>query len=330
MENEDVVETPEQEIPAAEPSLRETLEASFAEAEKPEAPSAEDKAVTEAPAAETPVKDAATPPVQETPPTDTIPQRLQAKWADKWNTLSPEVKSEFLQYESHIGRVVAKYGREANAWNRVEQVMAPYSEMIRSEGGDFHGVIGGMLETARLLRQGTPDQKLGLLYYLVDRFQIPVNRGEDGSTSLIPPTTPPEVLNRLSALEHRDLTARAAADYNVRQEVSTELDTFLADPAFTYAKEPGYLDLMADLIRAGRAKDLPDAYGKAAWLHERTQPLEIAKANQAAIAPRLQQAARARGAAVSVNGNAPGLTRTDASKMSLRETLEAAFEGDLD
>lgn len=87
---------------------------------------------------------------------------------------------------------------------------------------------------------------------------------------------------------------------------------------------------MQKLIRAGAAADLKSAYEQAAWLHDRTRQLEIAKANQHRVKDVVGQANRARQAAVSVNGNSPGPVKRDQSKMTLRETLEAAYNGDLD
>lgn len=338
MDNDEVIE--EGTVTTGEPSLRDALEASYEAAEKAAPEAAEPASPTpatptgKAPASAETAGDpgtAAATSVTSAAPSDNIPQRLQSKFpAEKWAALPSEVKAEFAEYESNIGRLASKYGKDAAAWQDAQQLMAPYREMIQAEGGDYRGVMSGMLETARILRQGTPDQKLGLIHYMAQRFAIPISRAEDGTIILPNPRTPPETLARLTQLEARDLTTRGMVDHNVRQEVSTELETFLADPLHQYSKEPGYLDMMANMIRTGQAKDLQDAYQQSAWLHANTRPLEIAKANQAAVAPRVAQAARARQAAVSVNGNAPGAMRADTSKMSLRDTLEAAWDGDLD
>lgn len=320
-----------EEAPAGEVSLRDALEANYDKATASTAPAEETPFSQEPAAVSEPAQGEVTPAVN-TPPTtppEDIPPRLQSKWADKWAALDPAVKAEFKEYESNIGRLVAKYGKAAQDWDRVEQTLTPYQDLIREQGGNPHQVIGSMLETARLLHRGTQDQKQALLFHIIQRFGIPVHQTAEGAIQLIPPSAPPEILNRMSELEHKDLTMRASADYTVRQEVATELDTFLANPANAYVKEPGYLDTMADLIRTGRAKDLADAYGQAAWLNEKTRKLEIAKANQQAIAPRVTQAAAARQAAVSVPGNAPGNTRRDPAKMTLRDTLAAAWDGEL-
>lgn len=306
----------------AESGLRAALEESYSKAESPAAEPA-----SQAPAIST----SATPEPTTAPPSEgeTIPAGLQAKWKDKWATLDSEVKAEFSRYESNVGRLASKYGQAAKAWEGMERIAAPYSEMIRQEGGTLHGVLGNMLETSRLLRHGSPEQKLFVVHHIARAFGVPARQAEDGSLTFPSLQTSPELLSRLSSLEQRDLTSRAGVEYDVTTEVRENLDAFLADEGREYVKKPGYLDVMADLIRAGRAKGLEDAYEQAAWLHTETRPLEIAKQNQVSLAPQRQRTEQARAAAVSVSGNSPGAVTRDPSKMSLRESLEAAFDGEL-
>ena len=335
MNDDTTVEAPETEVSSTETpdtgrdSLRSALEESFDKAaaggEPSSAPTAEGTtlAVTAPAPGNAPAAPAA--PADPFP----IPDRVKATLGPQWAALPAEVKHEIREYESHVGRLASRYGQAAKSWESVEKVIAPYQSLIQENGGTPLGVIGNMLETARVLSKGTPDQKLYAVHAILKSFQIPVQTFTDGTIGLPNPQTPPEVLHRLTGLERQDLTARAADEYNVRQEVVTELDTFLADESRTYAREPGFLDTMADLIRVGRAKDLPDAYSQAAWIHEKTRPLEVARHNQERLAPQIQAAATARAAAISPSGNAPGQIARDPSKMSLRETLSAAFDGEL-
>jgi hypothetical protein len=335
MDENETIEAPATEAPGSEApqsgadSLRGALEASYDKASSGE-PSAEPDTASR-PAGEVAATAPAGTPAAPENPVDQypIPERVKASLGSQWATLPPAVKHEIREYESHVGRLASRYGQAAKSWEAVDKVIAPYQALIQENGGTPLGVIGNMLETARVLSKGTPDQKLYAVHAILKSFQIPVQTFTDGTIGLPNPQTSPEVLHRLTGLERQDLTARAADEYNVRQEVVTELDTFLADGSRTYAREPGFLDLMADLIRAGRAKDLPDAYSQAGWLHERTRPLEVARHNQERLAPQIQQAATARAAAISPSGNAPGQIARDPSKMSLRETLSAAFDGEL-
>lgn len=334
MNDDTIVEAPEAEVSSTETpdtgrdSLRSALEESFDKATTGGEPSSGPASEGTVPTVASTTPGAAAPVAAPADPFP-IPDRVKASLGPQWAALPAEVKHEIREYESHVGRLASRYGQAAKSWESVEKVIAPYQSLIQENGGTPLGVIGNMLETARVLSKGTPDQKLYAVHAILKSFQIPVQTFTDGTIGLPNPQTSPEVLHRLTGLERQDLTARAADEYNVRQEVVTELDTFLADGSRTHAREPGFLDLMADLIRAGRAKDLPDAYSQASWLHEKTRPLEVARHNQERLAPQIQAAATAKAAAISPSGNAPGQIARDPSKMSLRETLSAAFDGEL-
>lgn len=279
-----------------------------------------------APGAETPLIAAVTPPV------DTIPERLKTKLGEKWAAMPPEIKAEFREYESAIGRMADKYGKAAKEWDQVSRTVAPYQEMLRAENGNVHGAIANFFETARILRQGSPEQKQGILMAMAQAYKIPLPGAQPGQQ---PETASaaqlsPEFLDRINRLEQRELTERAAAEHNARTQVDNDLNAFIGDAKNAYVKEPGLLNTMAALISAGKAEGLADSYEQAIWLHEGPRNAEIAKRATAANAPRVAAAQRARQAGVSVNGNAPGTVKLDASKMSLRDTLSAAFDGELD
>lgn len=278
-----------------------------------------------------------TPETAATEATRPIPERLKAEWGSKWDQLDPAVKKQFHAYESDIGRVTSKYGQAAKNWNETLRMAAPYQEMISSEGGTLHGAVSNLLETARILRQGLPEQKVQLVKEMIRHFNIPFQPGaatspqaDDPSSLGQPSGASPELIDRLTQLERRVLTGDAEQVHNLRERVNSEVETFLADTANIYLQEPGYLNTMQALIRSGKADNLKSAYDQAAWLHDRTRQLEIAKINQQKSSTAAAQAARARTAAVSTNGTSPGPLRRDPNKMSLRETLEAAFDGDLE
>jgi len=316
-------------------SIRGGLEAAFAESEdssedagvppaagSPRAP----QAAKDAPPEDTPAVETAAVTAPASPTERAIPERLKSRFAEKWATLPPEIRETFHEYESNIGRLASTYGQRAKSWEESQRIFAPYSDMVQKEGGNFHSAMGNLFETARILRQGSPEQKVVLLRQTAAAFGVPLE-ALVGATALQPNE---DLINRHNALEREVLTTRATETHNARQQVDTEIETFVADPANIYLQEPGYLDTMATLIRAGKAADLSEAYKQAAWMHERPRQLEIARANQQQTAASRDAATRARRASVSVNGSAPGAVRVDAGKMSLRDTLVAAFDGELD
>ena len=334
------------ELQTPEPSLRDDLAAAFDSGSKEESTSTSEPTTTSTPAT-TPTKiaepnaavtqtdlDAAKTAIAEERP---IPERLKAKWGEKWQTIDKDLRAEFHHYESSIGGLASKYGKAAKSWDQAMQVSAPYMDMIRKEGGDYHSATANLFETARILRQGLPEQKVQLVRQMCQAYGIPLET-VIGNRQLTPNGEPqagqvqetsPQLLNRLNELERMMLTRDADVTHNAKQKVNSDVEIFLADTANVYAQEPGYLDTMAGLISAGKADNIKSAYEQAAWLHERTRNLEIAKMNAARMQPRVDAASQARRANVSLNGNAPGSVSRDSSKMNLREALSAAYDGDL-
>lgn len=325
-------------------SIRAGLEAAFdAAAETAPAP-APTAAPAPAAAAPTPAPtDAPAPEVDPNaapaPATErAIPERLKQRFGEKWATLPPDVREAYHEYESHIGRLASTYGKGAKEWQRAQATFAPYAEMVAQEGGDFHGAMSNLLETARILRQGSPEQKIVLLRQTAQAFGVPLEAlvgtpaipGGEGPREGAPPAINENLINRLNTLEREVLTTRAGAVHNTQQQVNTEIETFCADPANIYLQEPGYLETMATLINAGKAQDLPSAYKQAAWLHERPRQLEIARANQQRNEASAAAAAAAKRRSVSVPGHATGNLKVDPNKLSLRDALSAAMDGELE
>lgn len=264
-----------------------------------------------------------------------IPERLKEKWGQTWDKLEPAVKEQFHAYESDIGRLAFKYGKGAKNWEEVSKAAAPYESMLRQEGATLQGAVGNLLETARILRQGAPEQKLALVQAMCKNFGINLGAltGQAAEASSAAPSSAPglspELLDRIANIERTVLTRDAETVHNTREQVNSELQTFLGDPANVYLQEPGYLDTMSALISSGKAVDLKSAYEQAAWLHDRPRELEIAKRHAQRIQSSAAAASVAKTAAVSVNGTSTGTPRLDTSKMTLREALEASFDGTL-
>lgn len=329
---DEVVEAVEAAPPAAPDTLREALSQAYDQSATP-ATFPPEKPLSAAPLAQDPAALPAPPPEDPAAPAleRPIPERLKAAFGEKWATLPPEIKKEFHEYESSIGRLASKYGTDAKAWQQTQVAFAPYEQMVKEEGGNFHTAMTNLFETARILRKGTNEQKQALIQQVCQTFKVPFPGGATAEGA--PPATaalPPEFVSRIDRIEHDLLTRQATEQQNLRTKVDSELQTFLADDKHVYVKEPGFLETMASLISAGKAEGLPDAYSQAAWLHEGPRTAEIAKINAAKTASLRTQATRAKAAAVSVNGNAPGSVKRDPSKMTLRDTLSAAFDGELD
>jgi hypothetical protein len=313
-------------------TLREALSKAYDSAAEPAVkPTEGSAALSTAPGSGT-----STLPAVVTPSERPIPDRLKGKFAEAWPTLDPKVKEAFHEYESSVGKLAHKYGSSAKNWDDTQRAFAPYEGLVKSQGGNFLSAMTNLFETSRILHTGSPEQKTALLVRMAQAFRIPMPGGEahQAQGAAVPSPAPSgvslELLDRLNRLEQTHLTREAQDAYTVRTQVDQDLEAFIGDAANTYVKEPGFLGTMAQLITVGKASGLEDAYTQAAWLHENTREMEIAKITQSRNAPRVGAAQRAKAAAVSVNGNAPGSVKLDPRKLNLRQTLSAAYDGELE
>lgn len=316
--------------------LREELSAAFESTpevlDPGEATPSVETPATEAPTASTaPTATQPTSAVPEAkaPLADEPPARLKERFGPEWGVLPDKVKLAFREYESAIGRMGNRYGQAAQRWNEVQKVMAPYEEMIRAENGHPVRAIQSLFETARVLRQGHPEQRSALAYGMITTYKIPHNVNQDGSITLLPPNADPNLLRRLTQLEGESLTARANSYQDTAAEVDRTLEDFLSSEDRPYLQIPGYQETMAMLIESGKSPDLQSAYNDAAWMHQESRKVEMARQSSETAATRATQAARARTAAVSVAGNSPGPVTQNLSSVSLRDELAARLSGDL-
>jgi hypothetical protein len=303
------------EAPAAPKTLREELTSAIKESSNPPADKAKPSIEVKTEVPTTPKPDG-----------PRLSNYLKNRHGEEWDKLPEKVKETFLSYESRVGQLASRYGQAAKEYENLQSVFAPYEEMVRSEGGTMATAMQSLLETARILRQGHPSQKLALLQALVDTFNVPAKVApfEDASVN-----APPELINRITQLEQQLLTQRAGETHNARTQVKQSLDNFISDPAHPYVHEDGFLDIMADLVEIGRAKDLDDAYAKAAMIHPVTQAKELSK-RQSAEAERLAAEAAKRRSAASASLPSRSAATAPASngKVSLRDELAARLRGE--
>lgn len=323
---------PPAESPAPAPkTLREELSSAIKSASNPPADQVKPAVdVKTAPIAEAPKPAEVEKPAPAPAPTEgpRLSNYLKSRHGEEWDKLPPKVQETMLGYESRIGQLTHKYGTAAKEYEGLQQVFAPYEEMVRSEGGTMATAMQSLLETARILRQGHPAQRAALVQTLIDTFQVPVKIVQAEGPAGDAANAPPELISRITQLEQQLLTQQARGSYAARTQVKETVESFLADPQRPYVREEGFLEIMADLVDVGRAKDISEAYDMAAMLHPVTQARELAK-RQTAETERLKEEARRRQEAASLtipSRNQVAAPR-EGAKSTLREELEAAFRG---
>lgn len=241
----------------------------------------------------------------------------------------PLIKAEIAKREQDIHKEFTRQDGERNFGRAIQQIAAPYAQLIQSEGGDPVKAFKGYLETTRILKTGDPQTKAMLGRQMFQQFGIDPNIafGQGAQTATAQNQVAPEIQQlytrnqelerRLSQFEQNQATAPLQA----------QIDAFAADPANVHyeAVKP----VMAALLKSEQAQSLKDAYDMAVWARPDIRSSLTAQQHAADQAKRVADAKAkadaARRAGGSITGS-PGLGASadpKAGNRTLREELEA-------
>lgn len=259
----------------------------------------------------------------------------------------PEVaRREILKREQDYARGIQQHAEKAKGFDGLMEEFRPYEAIIRAEGGNPKGVIRDLMNTAYLLRQGSPQQRGQVVMQIVQRFGADITpyigqpaQPQDGQqdqfqgvqqyvNQLLNP-----VMQKLTAYEQRQLTAEQQQQQAVEQEVNGQIEAFQnatnpdGTPAHLYFEN--VKGLMAGYFNNGQANTMEQAYEMACWAHPEVRAALIADQQRAAEAKRLEEAKRkasdARTAGFNVSGQG-GVGIAGANRNSLRDELSQQFD----
>lgn len=295
----------------------------FARADKPEV--AESPAPIEAKADEKPAEAPAQPEVQqpEAPKALAPPNGWTAEAKAKWHELPPEIQAAVNQREQDVHKQFSKMDEERHFGREMHRVVSPYLAQIQAEGGTPQGAVQSLLNTAYVLRNGSPQQKQQALLSVAKEFNIDLPAQVDDQT-------PPEyraLQERLAQLEgslHQQTYAQQQA---TQATIQSEIQAFASDPEHTHFEE--VKAEMAALLQSGRAPDLKSAYDMACWARPDIRTTLLAQQRASEEQKRREEQARAaaeaRSKSVSPRGSGGVIQSAVNPNGSLREQLTQAF-----
>jgi len=270
-------------------------------------------------------------PAQEPPAAPSTELKAPAQWKpavrEKWNSLPREVQEEVLRRESDGMRLIGSVGPKIRLADEVAAHLAPFQEQLASAGVAPEALLNDMFTSVKMLSSGSPQERAEVVANIVQSYGVDLRTLDAILTRRI--QMPPEVF------EAQQLAARANAvlqqqssQQNHESALAAEraLAAFAADPKHEFIAD--VRDLMADLIESGRAKTLEDAYSAAVWANQDTRKILLQREAQSRAATKTNRAIAARKASSSVSGApaAAGAAQAAPGNMSLRESIEAAFE----
>lgn len=257
------------------------------------------------------------------------PSQWKPQVREKWGQLPREVQEEIIRREGDNLRLVGSVGQKIKFADDVGRHLAPFAERLQGNKVSPNDFVADVFNTVKGLAHGSQEEKAALVANIVQTYGVDLRVLDQVLTARI--SAPPPNQEVMAA---RQLAARAEAvlrsqrqgiETQVATSATSTLDAFGADPKNEFFAD--VRDLMADLMEAGRAKTLDEAYSAAVWAHPDTRKILLQREAQQRATTRTQRAAAAREASSSIHGtplHAGGAALNP--NATLRETIEAAID----
>lgn len=263
----------------------------------------------------------------------------------------PEVRETFAQLPAAAQQEILRREREIEGALRetadarkftteMNQVLDPYRHLIAAEGGTYTTAVQSVMQSAALLRVGTPQQKAELVADMVTRFGIDLQILDDVLSAKLQgqPSAAPQVDPNIQHLQQQigpviefvnSLRSKQGEfQQNQQRTMQQQIDDFFNDPANEFAND--VRDDMADLLevasRRGQQMTLQQAYERATMLHPTISQIVERRRLAAAAAQQNAAAQRAAQAGASLpSGGAPQQSGNEHVGDDIRSALEAAM-----
>ena len=201
------------------------------------------------------------------------PLKVPASWRPEakaeFDKLPPVVQAEVVKREEDILRGIGEYKAAATFGTAVDKALQPFSSTMRQYGIDPVRHIGQLFDVHQRLALGSPEVKQATLAQLARDFNITLQPTQPAEDDVF---IDPEVKNLRTQVEqlqslHQQLVNQQTLreqqqlrerEFQVRQSLQSELNTFAADPEHAFFDEVA--SDMAILIQSGRAPSLKQAY----------------------------------------------------------------------
>lgn len=243
----------------------------------------------------------------------------QTAWlkADRGEALTPaEVKLLALEAErreSDFHKGVSEFKTHSERARQYDSIVAPYQATLKQLGIDAPTAISKLLQADYTLRTSDPTTKAAYIRQLATQYGVDLEQSPQ-----VDPYTQ-QLLMENQRLQQERMLWQNNNQIQETEQVGHTLAEFGSNkPHFDAVRND-----MADLLEAGQAKTLDEAYEKAAWLNPdvRKSLIENERAEALRKVEADRQAQRAKSAAVSVKGSAPTSVGSQPLKGSLRDII---------
>lgn len=109
-------------------------------------------------------------------PRPALLKSLKKELEPHWNTAPQELVEAFAEREAAFERGAQQWQTKAQQADALLEQFKPYEWILKAEGATPQTAIAPLLQTAALLRAGTPQQKAQSVAQMIQQFGIPVDQ----------------------------------------------------------------------------------------------------------------------------------------------------------
>ena len=247
------------------------------------------------------------------------PGSWRPEYRGSWGAIDPKVREYIHSRESDFHRGLEGYKTDAARMRHLQKNLEPYQGLLYAEGVTIESALPVFLQLANIMNNGSREQKQQLWNAMAERYGIAPQSAtpSDGARAL---------QDRLDRIEQWQRDAAVSAQENARRyeaEETVRLDAEIQQFSADHPHMDALRNVMADLLEAGLAKDLTEAYDKAL----RWDP-NLSAQQQAQAAKIAAQNAKTR-ASITGAPKIPTGSGTGSEGESLRDTIAAAMQGQI-
>lgn len=247
------------------------------------------------------------------------PQEWSGLAKVKWDRLPVDVQKEIAQHEQSRVQTVAELAP-------VRELLDVNREFLVNNAGSVPAAMQQLMQFARM----SVDNPVQLAEHILRSKGIDPRAAFAGQPQAPQPQGQPDIQALLGQLvDQRLQPLMAQREQEQTQQLQTTIDQFGTDP-----RHPFFNDVrvhMGQLIQAGTAKSLDEAYEQATWANKAIREHLIGEQREAAETAKAAEVAKARKAqAASVTGSpipgAAGLNGKGDPKATARDDVQAAWD----
>ena len=260
-----------------------------------------------------------------------MPNSLRLELKEHWEKAPAELQQAFAQRDADYEKGITSYKQRDAEARAITEQFAPYEWILRNEGSTPAQAIGPLLQTAALLRTGTPQQKSQAVAQMIQQFQIPLDQVAAYFGGEAPPQQDShynQLAQQVQQLTQHITQSQYEAQKQNENRALSVIQQFASDPANAHFE--AVQDRMLSLLQA------PQVLGDISHMSER-EKLQVAYETAVRLDPQLAQSLfaqqqqsyaaqnqvqKARQAAVQVRG-APGASVSGPVSQSDRRAVIA-------